>query len=125
MAWYGGPGLGMAWRGKAVCVSRNVAASRREFRRTDGRRDGSTSAIRRTSLRMAGVFLFTAMSTLTKYEIECLVVGKTGAVIQTYPDTAQAADPFVEKTPGNDRRGRGRRHRRRTDLGIQSVQRCP
>ena len=36
-------------------------------------------------------------------EVEHLVVGKTGAVLQAYPDTTQVADLFVEKTSGNER----------------------
>ena len=32
-------------------------------------------------------------------EVECLFLGKTGAILQGYPDTTQDADLFIEKQP--------------------------
>ena len=85
---------GAAWRGEAGYVSRNVAASRRELCRTDERRGGSTSAIRRNQSTNGSVVLFTAMRTLTRHEVEFLVLCKTGARPLGAAQIARHRTPF-------------------------------
>ena len=77
--------LGAAWRGEAgVRFGENVAASRRKLCRTDGCRRWQHVGRRRTKSTSPGVLLFTVTSTLTRHEVEHLVAGKTGGVLQGY-----------------------------------------
>ena len=97
MAWYGGPGLGMPWRGLAGRDRVRFTKCRRQpsgvvsHRPTPWWQHVGHSSNQSTN---GGVVLFTAMRTLTRHEVEFLVLGKTGARPPGVAQIARRRTPF-------------------------------